>query len=57
MEENKLELKSVRKRRAEREREREEREKEMEMMQRDKEAEYYRSWEQQEDTFHLEQVS
>ncbi|VDP91786.1 unnamed protein product [Echinostoma caproni] len=56
MEENRLELKSVRKRRAEREREREEREKEMEMMQRDKEAEYYRSWEQQEDTFHLEQA-
>ncbi|KAF6774744.1 hypothetical protein AHF37_05648 [Paragonimus kellicotti] len=56
MEENKLELKSVRRRRAEREREREERDKEMEMMQRDKEAEYYRSWEQQEDTFHLEQA-
>ncbi|CAH8544730.1 unnamed protein product [Dicrocoelium dendriticum] len=56
MEENKLELKSVRRRRAEREREREEREKEMEMMQRDKEAEYYRTWEQQEDTFHLDQA-
>ncbi|CAH8548082.1 unnamed protein product [Heterobilharzia americana] len=28
----------------------------MEMMQRDKEAEYYRSWEQQEDHFHLEQA-
>ncbi|OON19879.1 hypothetical protein X801_04245 [Opisthorchis viverrini] len=56
MEENKLELESVRRRRAEREREREEREKEMEMMQRDKEAEYYRSWGQQEDTFHLEQA-
>lgn len=56
MEENKRELEAVRKRRLEREKEKEEREKEMEMMQRDKEVEYYKSWEQQEDTFHLEQA-
>ncbi|BHF60671.1 hypothetical protein SprV_0100363600 [Sparganum proliferum] len=56
MEENKLELEAVRRRRLEREREKEEREKELELLQRDKEAEYYKSWEQQEDTFHLEQA-
>ncbi|VDN13753.1 unnamed protein product [Dibothriocephalus latus] len=56
MEENKLELEAVRRRRLEREKEKEEREKELELLQRDKEAEYYKSWEQQEDTFHLEQA-
>lgn len=56
MEANKLELESVRRRRIEREREKDQREKEIEMMQRDKEAEYYRTWEQQEDQFHLDQV-
>lgn len=56
MEENRVELEKVKKRRLEREREREEREKEREMMQREKEAEYYREWEKSEDTFHLQQA-
>jgi len=45
-----LELEKVKKRRLEREREKEERDREQEMMQRDKEAEYFREWEKQEDT-------
>ncbi|KAH3703344.1 cactin-like [Dreissena polymorpha] len=56
MEENRVELEKVKKRRLEREREREERENEREMLQRDKEAEYYREWEKSEDTFHLQQA-
>lgn len=56
IEENRRELENVRRRRLEREREREEREKELELLQREKEAEYYKSWGQQEDTFHLEQA-
>lgn len=56
MEENRRELENVRRRRLEREREKEEREKELEMLQREREAEYYKSWGQQEDTFHLEQA-
>ena len=40
----------MKKRRLEREREREERDREQEMMQRDKEADYFRAWEKQEDT-------
>lgn len=56
IEETRRELENVRRRRLEREREKEEREKEMEMIQREKEAEYYKSWGQQEDTFHLEQA-
>ncbi|VDN97525.1 unnamed protein product [Rodentolepis nana] len=56
IEETRRELENVRRRRLEREREKEEREKEMEMLQREKEAEYYKSWGQQEDTFHLEQA-
>ena len=46
----------VKKRRLEREKEREEREKEMELIQREKESEYYKEWEKQEDRFHLEQA-
>ncbi|KAM3179579.1 hypothetical protein ACTXT7_000314 [Hymenolepis weldensis] len=56
IEETRRELENVRRRRLECEREKEEREKEMEMLQREKEAEYYKSWGQQEDTFHLEQA-
>ncbi|VDK25450.1 unnamed protein product [Taenia asiatica] len=56
MEENRRELENVRRRRLEREREKEEKEKELEMLQREREAEYYKSWGQQEDTFHLEQA-
>ncbi len=50
------ELQAVRRRRLEREREREEREKEMEREQSEKEALYFREWEKQEDTFHLNQA-
>ncbi|XP_053404285.1 splicing factor Cactin-like [Mercenaria mercenaria] len=56
MEETRIELEKVKKRRLEREREREEREKEREMLQREKESEYYREWEKSEDTFHLQQA-
>ncbi|ELU18660.1 hypothetical protein CAPTEDRAFT_161063 [Capitella teleta] len=56
MMENKIELEKVKKRRLEREKEREAREEEREMMQRDKEAEYYKTWENQEDSFHLQQA-
>jgi hypothetical protein len=45
-----IELEKVKKRRLEREREREERDKEQEMLQRDKELDYFREWEKQEDT-------
>jgi len=55
-EETRNELEKVKRRRQEREREREEREREMEMIQRDKESEYYKEWEKQEDRFHLEQA-
>ena len=40
----------MKKRRLEREREKDERDREQEMMQRDKEAEYFREWEKQEDS-------
>ena len=50
------ELEKVKKRRLERERELEERDREREQLQRDKEAEYFREWEKQEDTFHLQQA-
>lgn len=55
-EESRRELEKVKKRRLERERELDEREREREQLQRDKEAEYYRVWEKQEDTFHLNQA-
>ncbi|KAI0227276.1 Cactin [Lamellibrachia satsuma] len=54
--ESKIELEKVKKRRLEREKEWEEREKEREFMQRNKESEYFREWEEQEDTFHLQQA-
>ncbi|KAH9499235.1 hypothetical protein Btru_004494 [Bulinus truncatus] len=53
---NKVELEKVKKRRLEREHEQEEREKEREMLQREKEADYYKEWEKQEDGFHLSQA-
>lgn len=56
MRENKLELEKVKKRRLEREKEREERENERDMMMREKELEYFRVWERQEDSFHLNQA-
>ncbi|CAH1253369.1 CACTIN [Branchiostoma lanceolatum] len=54
--EMKNELVKVKQARLERERERQQREEEMEAMQRAKEAEYYKEWEQQEDNFHLHQA-
>jgi len=45
-----MELEKVKKRRLEREREKEERDNEQEMMQREKEIEYFREWEKQEDS-------
>nr|KAG5703674.1 hypothetical protein BaRGS_002548 [Batillaria attramentaria] len=56
MRENKIELEKVKKRRLEREKEREERENERDMMMREKELEYFREWEKQEDSFHLNQA-
>lgn len=49
-------MEKVKKRRLEREREKEERDQEQEMMQRDKELDYFREWEKQEDSFHLQQA-
>nr|XP_022328674.1 cactin-like [Crassostrea virginica] len=56
LEESRRELEKVKKRRLERERQMEEREEERELMQREKESEYYRVWEKQEDNFHLNQA-
>ncbi|OWF46150.1 cactin-like [Mizuhopecten yessoensis] len=56
MDESRRELEKVKKRRLEREKEDEEREKERETMQREKEVEYFREWEKQEDSFHLNQA-
>ncbi|XP_071794813.1 splicing factor Cactin-like isoform X2 [Asterias amurensis] len=54
--ENRLELQKVKQRRIEREKEREQREKELEELQRMREAESFKEWEKQEDTFHLHQA-
>lgn len=54
--EMKRELEKVKRRRIEREREKEARDNEMSMLQRLKEAEMFKEWEQQEDQFHLEQA-
>ncbi|XP_065911758.1 splicing factor Cactin-like isoform X2 [Dysidea avara] len=54
--EMKRELEKVKRRRIEREREKEARDNEMTMLQRLKEAEMFKEWEQQEDHFHLEQA-
>ncbi|XP_048736311.1 splicing factor Cactin-like [Ostrea edulis] len=56
LEESRRELEKVKKRRLERERQMEERDNERELMQREKESEYYREWEKQEDNFHLNQA-
>lgn len=55
-ESNKLELEKVKRQRLEREKERQERDAEMEIMQREKEADHFKAWEDQEDKFHLEQA-
>ncbi|CAD5121495.1 unnamed protein product [Dimorphilus gyrociliatus] len=54
--ENKAELEKVRRRRMERERQIEEMASQREMLQREKEADYYKAWEKQEDDFHLKQA-
>ncbi|XP_022110580.1 cactin-like [Acanthaster planci] len=54
--ENRLELQKVKQRRIEREKEREQREKELEELQRMREAESFKEWEKQEDSFHLNQA-
>ncbi|XP_072166596.1 splicing factor Cactin-like [Diadema setosum] len=54
--ENRLELQKVKQRRIEREKEREQRDKELEELQRAREAEYFKEWERQEDTFHINQA-
>jgi hypothetical protein len=56
VEENKTELEKLKRQRLERERQREEMEKENELLHRVKEAEYYREWKKQEDSFHYNQV-
>jgi len=53
---NKAELEKVKERRLQREKEWDEREKEREMLQREKEADYFKAWERQEDGFHLNQA-
>nr|XP_033811969.1 cactin isoform X2 [Geotrypetes seraphini] len=53
---NRLELQKVKQLRLEREREKAMREQELEMLQREKEAEHFKTWEEQEDNFHLQQA-
>nr|XP_039253624.1 cactin-like [Styela clava] len=53
---NKVELAKVKQQRLERERERHQRDEEMEIIQREKEADHFKVWEEQEDKFHLEQA-
>ncbi|NXN86578.1 CATIN protein, partial [Bombycilla garrulus] len=55
-EDNRLELQKVKQLRLEREREKAMREQELEMLQREKEAEHFKTWEKQEDNFHLQQA-
>ncbi|XP_034360892.2 splicing factor Cactin [Arvicanthis niloticus] len=55
-EDNRLELQKVKQRRLERERETAMREQELELLQREKEAEHFKTWEEQEDSFHLQQA-
>uniref|UniRef100_UPI00358FB89A splicing factor Cactin n=1 Tax=Myxine glutinosa TaxID=7769 RepID=UPI00358FB89A len=54
--ENRLELQKVKELRQEREREQSLREQELELLQREKEAEHFKQWEEQEDSFHLQQA-
>lgn len=49
-------LGQVKQLRLEREREKAMREQELEMLQREKEAEHFKTWEEQEDNFHLQQA-
>ncbi|CAK9304550.1 unnamed protein product [Gordionus sp. m RMFG-2023] len=56
LEENKLELEKVKKRRWLYEKEKESRDYEVELIQREKEAAQFKEWEKQEDKFHLEQA-
>ncbi|KAM4858643.1 splicing factor Cactin [Urocitellus parryii] len=55
-EDNRLELQKVKQLRLEREREKALREQELELLQREKEAEHFKTWEEQEDHFHLQQA-
>ncbi|XP_070266674.1 LOW QUALITY PROTEIN: splicing factor Cactin-like [Myotis yumanensis] len=55
-EDNWLELQKVKQLRLEREREKAMREQELEMLQWEKEAEHFKTWEEQEDNFHLQQA-
>ncbi|XP_060939919.1 splicing factor Cactin [Limanda limanda] len=55
-EENRKELQKVKQLRSEREREKAMRETELEMLQREKEAEHFKTWAEQEDNFHLHQA-
>uniref|UniRef100_A0A1A8IZH0 Splicing factor Cactin n=1 Tax=Nothobranchius kuhntae TaxID=321403 RepID=A0A1A8IZH0_NOTKU len=55
-EENRRELQKVKQLRLEREREKAMRETELEMLQREKEAEHFKTWAEQEDNFHLQQA-
>uniref|UniRef100_A0A4W3GU40 Splicing factor Cactin n=2 Tax=Callorhinchus milii TaxID=7868 RepID=A0A4W3GU40_CALMI len=55
-EENRMELQKVKQLRLEREREKGLREQELEMLQREKEAEHFKTWAEQEDYFHLQQA-
>ncbi|XP_069784804.1 splicing factor Cactin [Narcine bancroftii] len=55
-EDNRLELQKVKQLRLEREREKTLREQELEMLQREKEAEHFKTWAEQEDYFHLQQA-
>ncbi|XP_032902788.1 cactin [Amblyraja radiata] len=55
-EDNRLELQKVKQLRLEREREKGLREQELEMLQREKEAEHFKTWAEQEDYFHLQQA-
>nr|XP_021561195.1 cactin [Neomonachus schauinslandi] len=55
-EDNRLELQKVKQLRLEREREKAMREQELELLQREKEAEHFKTWEEQEDNFHLQQA-
>ncbi|XP_028327922.1 splicing factor Cactin [Gouania willdenowi] len=55
-EENRRELQKVKQLRLEREREKVMRETELEMLQREKEAEHFKTWAEQEDNFHLQQA-
>jgi hypothetical protein len=55
-EETAKELEKLKRRKIDREREREERDREREFLQRQKETEYHKEWEKQEDSFQLKQV-